>query len=140
MLNLVKDAAVLVKGQLDVGEDITKILLNEVRPLAEVGTGEAFAAPAARGGGNGNGYGNGHGARNARPVEIVVPEAACTPETLRALRAAAVQHPGPSPLRLRLQVGGGSVTVAASPKYSVSDSEAFRAAVEAQVGPEAFPA
>jgi len=53
MLNLVKDSAVLVKGQLDVGEDITKILLNEVRPLAEVGPGEAFAAPAARGGGNG---------------------------------------------------------------------------------------
>jgi DNA polymerase-3 subunit alpha len=64
-------------------------------------------------------------------VEVSLPEAACTPETLHALRDVAVRHPGPSPLRLRLQVPGGPVTIAASPKYSVSNTEAFRAAVEA---------
>ena len=64
-------------------------------------------------------------------MEVSLPEAACTPETLRALRDVAVRHPGPSPLRLRLQMPGGPVTIAASPKFSVSNTEAFRAAVEA---------
>ncbi len=133
MLHLVKDAAVLAKGQLDVGDEIVKLLLSEVRPLADRGR-ESGPAPAAAGAGNGKGR-NGNG---APPVEVSVPEAACTPETLRALRAVAVQHPGPSPLRLCLQVPGGPVTIAASSKYSVSNTEAFRAAVEAQLGPGAF--
>ena len=139
MLHLVKDAAVLVKGQLDVGDEIVKLLLSEVRPLADLGLENGPAPPGAEvGPGQGHGNGRGRNGNGAPPVEVSVPEAACTPETLRALRAVAVQHPGPSPLRLRLQVPGGPVTIAASSKYSVSNTEAFRAAVEAQLGPDAF--
>ncbi|HYB74510.1 MAG TPA: DNA polymerase III subunit alpha [Candidatus Sulfotelmatobacter sp.] len=132
MLHLVKDAAVLVKGQLDVGDEIVKLLLSEVRPLADLGL-ENGPAPAAAAVGQGHGHGNGKGrnGNGAPPVEVSLPEAACTPETLRALRDVAVRHPGPSPLRLRLQMPGGPVTIAASPKFSVSNTEAFRAAVEA---------
>jgi hypothetical protein len=154
MLHLAKDSSVLVRGQVDVGEEIVKLLLSDVKPLADAAQG-AWAgfgpeAPRGRGEGRSGRWGgerrNGGNGSPAPPpaaaplapmapgVELVLPEAACTPDNLRALRDLAAQHPGPSPLCLHLRLAGGTVTVAASLKYGVNDTEAFRAAVAARLG------
>ena len=112
LLHLVKDAAVLVKGQVDVGEEVVKLLLTEVRPLSTVRRNDASV------------------------VEITVGEAQLSVERLEELKSLLSRFPGPACLRLQLKLAtGGQVTIAASPGMTVAPSESLRQEVEALLGP-----
>jgi DNA polymerase III subunit alpha len=112
MLHLAKDSAVLVKGQVDIGEDgSAKLLVSEVRPLVLAGNGPAPLA------------------------EVTLPAANATPEGLRQLEAILKAHPGSAPLRLTLQLPeGGQVTIAPAASFSVTADEKLRHALEAEFG------
>jgi DNA polymerase-3 subunit alpha len=112
MLHLAKDSAVLVKGQVDIGEDgVAKLLVSEVRPLVLAGNG---AAPLA---------------------EVTLPAANATPEGLRQLKTILKAHPGSSPLRLNLQLPeGGQVTIAPAVSLTVTADEKLRQALEGGFG------
>jgi len=112
MLHLAKDSAVLVKGQVDIGEDGTaKILVGEVRPLAISGNG------------------------GTPLVEVTLGGPAATPEALRRLDAILRAHPGNAALRLHLELPDGKrVTIAPAASRSVTPDDAFRQALEAEFG------
>jgi DNA polymerase-3 subunit alpha len=111
MLHLAKDSAVLVKGQVDVGEDTAKLLISEVRPLTLSGNG------------------------GIPLVEVTLAGAAANPEGLRRLEAILKAHPGNAPLRLHLQLPeGGQVTIAPAASLTVATDEDFKQAVEAEFG------
>ena len=112
MLHLAKDSAVLVKGQVDIGEDgVAKLLVSEVRPLVLAGNG---AAPLA---------------------EVTLSAANATPEGLRQLETILKAHPGSSPLRLNLQLPeGGQVTIAPAASLTVTADEKLRQALEGEFG------
>lgn len=116
MLHLAKDSAVLVKGQVDIGEDGgAKLLVSEVRPLALPANGGAPLA------------------------EVTLPAANATPEGLRQLEAILKAHPGSSPLRLTLQLPeGGQVTIAPAASLTVTADETLRQALEAEFGAGCF--
>ncbi|MGH7369759.1 MAG: DNA polymerase III subunit alpha, partial [Candidatus Methylomirabilaceae bacterium] len=112
LLHLVKDAPVLVKGQVDVGEESVKLLLSEVVPLSAL-------------------HGNGESL-----VEITVDETQLSIERLEELRGLVSRFPGTATLRLHLNVSPGArVTVAASPGVTVAASESLKREVEALLGP-----
>ena len=109
MLHLAKDSAVLVKGQLDVGEETTKLLLSDVQPLALPANG------------------------GVPLVEVTVSGEALTPGGLQRLRGIFEAHPGPSPLRLHLALPEGrTVTIAPQASLTVTAGEALRQALEAE--------
>ncbi len=112
LLHLVKDAAILAKGQVDVGEEVVKLLLTEVRPLSAL-------------------------AGNGTPVvEITVGESELLGERLEALKSLLARFPGPAPLRLNLNVApGAQVTIAASSEMTVAPNESLKQEVEALLGP-----
>ena len=111
MLDLVKDAAVLVKGQVDHAEEAVKLLLTDVQPLSAL---------------------QGEG----KVVEITVVEERLNQKALRDLKTLIEQNPGKASVRLRLVMAGeGKVTIAASPKLSIAPSQAFKEAVEFLLGP-----
>jgi len=111
MLNLVKDAAVLVRGQVDHVEETVKLLLTEVQPLTHVRE------------------------NGSRRVAVSIPEERLTKEALGRLRALLEWHPGSAPLHLRLRIAGEEVTIACSPKLSIEPSEGFKQEVEELFGP-----
>jgi DNA polymerase-3 subunit alpha len=112
LLHLVKGAAILVKGQVDVGEEVIKLLLTEVSPLAS----------ARRSG--------------KSVVEITVEEAHLSDSRLEELKSLLLRFPGPVPVRLHLTVASGAqITIAASPDMTVAASESLRREVEALLGP-----
>jgi len=112
LLHLVKDEPVMVKGQIDIGEEAVKLLLTEVVPLSAV---------------RGNG---------GSLVEITVEEAQLSIERLEELRGLVSRFPGSATLRLHLNVSPGTrVTVAASPGVTVAASESLKREVEALLGP-----
>ncbi|MFQ5848606.1 MAG: DNA polymerase III subunit alpha [Candidatus Methylomirabilales bacterium] len=112
MLHLIKDNPVLVKGQVDIGEEVVKLLLSDVQPLGDLQE-EA--------GGE---------------LEIAVRSEALTGEVLRQIRMAAAQFKGPIPLRLRLHLDRGtSVVVEAGQELHVLPAPAFIAEVERITGP-----
>jgi DNA polymerase-3 subunit alpha len=110
MLQLAKDSAVLVRGQVDVTDEQTvKLLLAEVQPLALLGS----VGPT---------------------VEVQLAGMAVDTEGFRRLRALLDRHPGTSPVRVRLCLPEGrSVTIA--PAASVAVDDGFREAVEEAFGP-----
>jgi DNA polymerase-3 subunit alpha len=110
MLHLVKDAAVLVTGQVDIAEDSAKLLLSDVEPL------DKFRGAA------------------ARAVRVTVAGAAATAETLQRLRDLVARHPGPASLTVALEVPGGSALLEADPGCGVAAGEDFVAAAEALLG------
>ncbi|HWQ69192.1 MAG TPA: DNA polymerase III subunit alpha [Patescibacteria group bacterium] len=112
LLHLVKGAAVMTKGQVDVGEEVVKLLLSEVSPLATA-------------------------RRNGKSVvEITVEEAHLSDLTLEQLKGLLLKFPGPVPVRLHLSVApGAQVTIAASPDITVAANELLRQEVEALLGP-----
>jgi len=110
MLHLVKDAAVLVTGQVDITEDSAKLLLSDVEPLDKF----RGAAP--------------------RAVRVTVAGAAATAEALQRLRDLVAQHPGPAPLTVALEVPGGPALLEAEPGCAVAAGEGFVAAAEALLG------
>ncbi|MBI2902024.1 MAG: DNA polymerase III subunit alpha, partial [Candidatus Methylomirabilis oxyfera] len=112
LLHLVKDAPLLVKGQVDIGEEIIKLLLTDIKPLSGL---------------RGNG---------ASVVEIMIQEAQLSVERLEALKALLARFPGPSCLRLHLSVApGATVTIDAAPGMTVAPSESLKQEVEALLGP-----
>jgi len=110
MLHLVKDAAVLVTGQVDITEDSAKLLLSDVEPLDRL-----------RG-------------KAPRAVRLTVAGPAATPGTLQRLRELVAQHPGPAPITLALEVPGGPALLEADAGCAVAVGEAFVAAAEALLG------
>jgi DNA polymerase-3 subunit alpha len=112
MLHLAKDSAVLVKGQVDIGEDGTaKLLVSEIRPLAISGNG------------------------GTPLVEVTLSGAAATPEALGRLDAILRAHPGNAAWRLHLQLPDGKrVTIAPAASRSVAPDDALRKALVAEFG------
>jgi DNA polymerase-3 subunit alpha len=116
MLHLAKDSAVLVKGQVDIGEETVKLLLSEVQPLT-------LPAESA-----------------LSPVEVTLAGDAASSQGLRRLRALLDEHRGESPVRLHLELaGGGQVTIAPGPSVTVAAGEELRRALEAEFGPGCLP-
>lgn len=120
LLHLVKGAAVMAKGQVDVGEEVVKLLLSEVSPLADI-----EVRPTAS------------GKRRATPaVEITIEEAHLSDSTLEQLKHLLLRFPGPTPVRLHLNVApGAQVTIAASPDMTVAANEELKREVETLLGP-----
>ena len=111
MLHLAKDSAVLVKGQVDVGEDTAKLLVSEVRPLSLSGNG------------------------GTPLVEVALSGSASTPEALRRLESILRLSPGNAPVRLHLTLPDGRrVTIAPSASFSVTPNETLRMALETEFG------
>jgi len=111
MLHLAKDSAVLVKGQVDVGEDTAKLLVSEVRPLSLSGNG------------------------GTPMVEVALSGSASTPEALRRLESILRLSPGNAPVRLHLTLPDGRrVTIAPSASFSVTPNETLRMALETEFG------
>jgi DNA polymerase-3 subunit alpha len=113
MLHLAKDSAVLVKGQVDIGEDATaKLLVSEVRPLVLSGNG------------------------GTPLVEVALAGPAVTAESLHRLDAILRAHPGNAALRLHLQLPDGQrVTIAPAASLGVTPDAKLRQALEAEFGP-----
>jgi DNA polymerase-3 subunit alpha len=112
MLHLVKDAPLLVKGQVDIGEETVKLLLTDIKPLSVL---------------TGNG---------ASVVEIIIEEAQLSVERLEELKALLSRFPGTASLRLHLGVAPGArVTIDASPGMTVTPNESLKQEVEALLGP-----
>ncbi len=111
MLHLAKDSAVLVKGQVDIGEETIKLLLSEVHPLALPANG------------------------GLPLVEVTLGGEAASSDGLRRLKTLLQAHPGGSPLRLHLRLpAGGQVTIAPAPTFTVAADEDLRQAMEAAFG------
>src|SRR5574337_409601 len=120
LLHLVKGTAVMVRGQVDVGEEVVKLLLTEVSPLSDIEV--RTAAGGRRNGGS--------------IVEITVGDANLADSTLEQLKRLLLKFPGPIPVRLHLSVApGAQVTIAASPDMTVAANEQLRREVEALLGP-----
>ncbi len=115
MLHLGKDSAVLVRGQVDIGEETIKLLLSEVQPLTLSGNG------------------------NLPLVRVTLAGTFASPEGLRRLKALIERHPGNSPWRLHLQLPeGGQVTIAPEPGLTVTADENLRQELEKAFGPGCF--
>lgn len=111
LLHLAKDSVLLVKGQVDIGEETVKLLLSEVQPLSL----------------------SGHGGLPL--VEVTLAGDAASPEGLRRLKAILEMHAGASPWRLHLQLPeGGRVTIAPSPALTVAADDSLRQDLEAAFG------
>jgi DNA polymerase-3 subunit alpha len=120
LLHLVKGAAVMVKGQVDVGEEVVKLLLSEVSPLSDI---EVRQAAGGR-------------RQAASAVEVTIEEAYLSDPTLEQLKSLLLKFPGSTPVRLHLSVApGAQVTIAASPDMTVAANEQLRREVEALLGP-----
>ncbi|MCI0483648.1 MAG: DNA polymerase III subunit alpha [candidate division NC10 bacterium] len=87
MLALVKDNPVLVKGQVDIGEEAVKLLLTEVRPLSDLQQ------------------------EPEGELEIALRAEALSGEILRQIRTAVEGFAGPVPLRLRLHLDRATAVV-----------------------------
>jgi DNA polymerase-3 subunit alpha len=112
LLHLAKDCAVLVKGQVDIGEETVKLLLSEVQPLSLPADGSLSL------------------------VEVTLAGGAASSDGLRRLKAILEGHRGSSPLRLHLQLPeGGQVSIAPAPSLTVAAGEGLRRALEAEFGP-----
>jgi DNA polymerase-3 subunit alpha len=112
MLHLAKDSAVLVKGQVDIGEETVKLLLSEVQPLALSGNG------------------------GLPLVEVTLAGDSASSVGLRRLKALLEMHPGSSPLRLHLQLPeGGQVTIAPASSLTVAADDSLRQELEEAFGP-----
>jgi len=115
MLHLAKDSAVLVKGQVDIGEETVKLLLSDVQPLT---------LPAEDG---------------LPLVEVTLAGDAASSEGLRRLKALLQAHPGGSPLRLHIALPeGGQVTLAPAPGLTVGADDSLRQELEGAFGPGCY--
>jgi DNA polymerase-3 subunit alpha len=112
MLHLVKDNPVLVKGQVDIGEEAVKLLLTDVRPLSDL-QGEPEGG-----------------------MEIALRADALSGEILRRIHTTIKDFGGPVPLRLRLHLDRATtVVVEAGEGLSVRPVPELVSAVEKIAGP-----
>ena len=113
MLHLAKDSLVLVKGQVDVGEEVTKLLITEVQPLALPVNGSPSM------------------------VRVLLQGDAVDLAGFRRLRGLLERHPGPVPVRIRVQLPEGDwVTIAPAASLTVDPDDRFREEVQAAFGAE----
>lgn len=112
MLYLIKDNPVLVRGQVDIGEDVAKLLLTDVQPLSDL-------------------QGKAEGG-----LEIALRAEALSGEVLRQIHTAAANFRGDVPLRLRLYVERDrAIVIEAGEKLHVEPAAEFIAQVESITGP-----
>ena len=112
MLHLVKDNPVLVKGQVDIGEEAVKLLLTDVQPLSDL-----------------QGQPEGE-------LEITLRAEALSGETLRQIHTTVGDFRGPVPLRLRLYLDRATaVVIEAGEGLSVRPVPELVSAVEKIAGP-----
>jgi DNA polymerase-3 subunit alpha len=112
MLYLIKDNPVLVKGQVDIGEETVKLLLTDVRPLSDL-QGEPEGE-----------------------MEIALRAEALSGEILRQIRTTVEDFAGPVPLRLRLHLDRATaVVIEAGEGLSVRPAPELVSAVEKIAGP-----
>ncbi|HTX54602.1 MAG TPA: DNA polymerase III subunit alpha [Candidatus Baltobacteraceae bacterium] len=113
MLHLAKDAAVLVRAQVDITDEAVKLLVSDVRPLGLPGNG------------------------GPTPVDLVIQGAAATPEGLQRLQEILRAHPGNAPLRIRLCLPDGrQVTIDPEQSLRIAADDPLRQALDAAFGPE----
>lgn len=111
MLHLIKDNPVLVRGQVDIGEEVAKLLLTDVQPLSDL-QGKA-----------------------AGRLEIAVPPEALSGEVLRQIHTTAANFRGTVPLRLRVYLAPGTaVVIEAGERLHVQPTPEFISQVEKIVG------
>jgi DNA polymerase III subunit alpha len=112
---LVPNKAVLIVGEVNLGEDKPKLFPQEIMPLEE--------APA----------------RYTRQVHLRLQHAHLTPERLVQARDLAGQHPGKCPLFLCLRFSSGAVVfLETHDRYWVAPSREFEQAVDALFGEETY--
>jgi DNA polymerase-3 subunit alpha len=112
MLHLAKDSVVLVKGQVDIGEETIKLLLSDVQPLVLSGN------------------------DSVPLLEITLAGPVADSMGLQRLKALLEMHPGNSPWRLHLRLPEGSqVTIAPAPSLTVAADDNLRQALEEAFGP-----
>jgi len=112
MLYFVKDNPVLVKGQVDIGEEAVKLLLTDVQPLSDL-QGEPEGE-----------------------MEITLRAEALSGEILRQIRTTVEDFRGPVPLRIRLHLDRATaVVVEAGEGLSVRPVPELVSAVEKIAGP-----
>jgi DNA polymerase-3 subunit alpha len=113
MLHLAKDSAVLVKGQVDIGEETVKLLLSEVQPLSLAANGGPSL------------------------VEVTLAGRAASLEGFQRLKEILEAHRGSAPLRLHIHLPeGGQVTIAPASSLTVMSDDRLRQALEAEFGAE----
>ncbi|MFQ5960254.1 MAG: DNA polymerase III subunit alpha [Candidatus Methylomirabilales bacterium] len=111
MLHLIKDNPVLVRGQVDIGEEVAKLLLTDVQPLSDL-QGKA-----------------------AGRLEIAVPAETLSGEVLRQIHTTAANFRGTVPLRLRVYLAPGTaVVIEAGEGLHVQPTPEFISQVEKIVG------
>lgn len=112
---LVPNKAVLIVGEVNLGEDKPKIFPQEIMPLE--------AAPA----------------RFTRQVHLRLQHAHLTPQRLEELRQLVEQHPGKCPLFLCFRFSSGAVVyLEAHDRYGVSPSLALEHASDALFGEDTY--
>ncbi len=112
MLYLIKDNPVLVRGYVDIGEDVVKLLLTDVQPLSDL-------------------QGKAEGG-----LEIALRAEALSEEVLRQIHTAAANFRGDVPLRLRLYVDRDrAIVIEAGERLHVKPAAEFIAQVENITGP-----
>lgn len=112
MLYLIKDSPVLVRGQVDIGEEVVKLLLTDVQPLSDL-----------------QGKTEGH-------LEIALRAEALSGQVLRQIHTTAANFRGDVPLRLRLYVERDrAIVIEAGEKLHVKPAAEFIAQVENITGP-----
>ncbi|HET7854430.1 MAG TPA: DNA polymerase III subunit alpha, partial [Candidatus Methylomirabilis sp.] len=112
MLTLVKDNPVLVKGQVDIGEEAVKLLLTDVRPLSDLQQ------------------------EPEGEMEIALRAEALSGEILRQIRTTVEDYAGPVPLRLRLHLDRATaVVIEAGEGLSVRPVPELVSALERITGP-----
>jgi len=111
MLYLIKDNPVLVRGQVDIGEEVVKLLLTDVQPLSDL-----------------------QGKTEGR-LEIAVRAEALSGQVLRQIHTTAANFRGTVPLRLRVYLDpGNAVVIEAGEGLHVQPTPEFISQVEKIVG------
>jgi DNA polymerase-3 subunit alpha len=117
------DDPIFVKGRLEVGEDRTQVIANEVGALAE-------AMKNAK-----NGAGNGNGKLNGEKVHLYVRETEVSADELIRLRDTLLDYPGRSTVFLHM-LGSDAETVIELPdQVRISSTPELEAIVERLFGP-----
>lgn len=112
MLYLVKDSPVLVRGQVDIGEEVVKLLLTDVQPLSDL-----------------------QGEREGE-MEIALRPEVLSGEVLRQIRGAVANFRGAFPLRLRLHLNRGTaILIEAGAELHVTPVPELISEVERIAGP-----
>jgi DNA polymerase-3 subunit alpha len=111
MLHLVKDNPVLVRGQVDIGEEVVKLLMTDVQPLTDLQE------------------------KGEGRLEIALRAESLSGEILHQIHTTAANFRGTVPFRLRLHLDRGTaVVIEAGERLHVKPTPEFISAVERIAG------